>query len=382
VPRIAQRVFAFVFIGLVPAACSTHPLPEDVTGLPISQIVHQIQCEAAREVKGWHAHQGFGKRSEELATIDTSITDLSTKYKSALGKLQGASDYGTSSAELQDAFDAINLQLDQVQQKINGSTSQEHKETLQNEAVQLYRQYTAIIELENLYEKASKLDASLQAARTRRREKRFEPVIAFESNNAAFQFVFQVTENNNATSKGTITWPIVPGVITLGYDVGDKRRRESDRQVKLAATFKELVRLDCSEIVLPEETRLPRMYPITGTIGLDEVIWDYMVMTHRIDRQKGTKFQSTTAGDSYRDKIRFTTTINGALKPGINLSKRMGQLIEASADIGADRMDVHELTIYLTPPGAPTAGSPQEVIIKQMPAVRVRARALEQSPAG
>jgi hypothetical protein len=108
-----------------------------------------------------------------------------------------------------------------------------------------------------------------------------------------------------------------------------------------------------------------------------------MVITHRINKSQSAGFQSGGAGDSYRDKIAFTTTISGGLNPGINLSKRMGQLIEASADFGVSRIDNHELTIFLSPPGT-VAGTaaPTEIIIRNMPAVRVRARQLEQSPAG
>ena len=219
------------------------------------------------------------------------------------------------------------------------------------------------------------------------KNKGYKAVVDFESNNAVFQFMFQITENNNATSTGTITWPIDIGVITLGYGVGDKRQRMSDRQVRLVASFGELVQLvepdkpddpSCDDVEIPEEHRFPRRYPITGEIGLAEVIWDYM----RVNKLKSGKFQAGGANNSYRDKITFTTAINGGLTPGLNLSKRMGQLIQADVDLTADRKDVHELIIFLTPPGAAPAASPQEVIIRQMPAVRVRSRSVEQSPAG
>jgi hypothetical protein len=52
-------------------------------------------------------------------------------------------------------------------------------------------------------------------------------------------------------------------------------------------------------------------------------------------------------------------------------------------DLTADRKDVHELTIFLTPPGqAATGGGPQEIVIRQMPPIRVRTKTVEQSPAG
>lgn len=72
--------------------------------------------------------------------------------------------------------------------------------------------------------------------------------------------------------------------------------------------------------------------------------------------------------------------INGGLQPGINLSKMMGQLINVSADLNADRKDIHEVTVFLTPPGQPPPTGAQEVIIRQLPALRVRGRMVEQAP--
>lgn len=369
---------------VIAAGCSTHPLPEDVTGLPIFQIVHRIECEAADTVKVMHRARDYTVASRRVAVLDKKIEKASKRLSDALDQVKSRSDYGTTKLELEDAFDSINLQIDQVLQKISKLESElvaapddQHRknmlETLKNEAIQLDRQYRRLVEVGQLFVAATRAGAGL--AQLRKERRRFKEVIDFEGNAAVFQFVFQVTENNNGSTAGTITWPITTGVITLGYGAGEKRKRSSDRQVKLVATFGELNELPCGDVEVAEEPRLPLRYPITGEIGLNEVISDYMTVATR----KGQRFQS--ANDSYRDKITFTTAINGSLNPGINLSKRMGQLIQASIDLNADRTDVHELTIFLTPPGALATGGTQELIIRQVPPVRVRAKTILQSPA-
>jgi hypothetical protein len=416
-----------ILFGAWLPACSTHPLPEDVTDLPVYEIIHRIQCEAAREVGAQLVAAKLTGAYEKLKDLDERIKKLKEPIEKAEKKLKEAeSDYGKSHAALQDAFDAVNLQIDQVLQKITrleseiealqkkrdlekqkGSAAnqlaidefereqkrrEDQANTLKQEAAQLYRQYKnieAVASLVAAVDKAvSDSDEKLQQLLKDRKDERVQKLLAYISNNSVLQFVFTVTEDNNATTTGTITWPIDLGVITLGYSAGDSKTRKSDRQVRLVVSFDEYLKLlkpdkpgdpSCFDVVIPEETRFPLRYPITGEIGLAEVISDYI----RVTAVKGGKFHPQTSNDSYRDKITFTTTLKAGLTPGINLSKRMGQLIQASADFTLNRIDVHELTIFLTPPApAGSGGSAQEIIIREMPAVRVRTRAVEQSPAG
>jgi hypothetical protein len=157
----------------------------------------------------------------------------------------------------------------------------------------------------------------------------------------------------------------------LGYDIGDKKQRFSERTIKIAATFGELYRLECLGEASANHEVLTKKYPIQGSIGLDEVFNSY------IDIGKNGKFD--TGGESYTDTIRFTTSINGSIKPSVTLAKA-GRTITAEADLTATRKDVHELKVFLTPPSSSKALPAQKVIITQMPAVRVRARVERQPP--
>ena len=112
---------------------------------------------------------------------------------------------------------------------------------------------------------------------------------------------------------------------------------------------------------------------MSGNIGLGSVISDYLHV------EKSGKFKS--GGESYTDKIQFTTTINGSLKPSIDIARKGGEAIKASADLTGIRKDQHALTIYLSPSeSSDKAGGVQQVQILQMPAVRVRADVLRLPP--
>ena len=79
-------------------------------------------------------------------------------------------------------------------------------------------------------------------------------------------------------------------------------------------------------------------YPITGRIGLDEVVRTYFVL----DRG-GTELRS------FSDQLSFTTTIGGSIKPSVELNPLAGQLrlTEASGSLVANRTDVHKVRIVI-----------------------------------
>ena len=170
------------------------------------------------------------------------------------------------------------------------------QDTLRQEARQLYDEYSKLVEIGKKIAAAAAQNKIVKDLADVRNGKDYAEVMAFDNNKATFQFIFQIWENNNATSTGTVTWPITPGVITLGYSVGDKKQRATDRQVRLISSFREMTRMDCTDVTVPDEPRFPRRYPITGNIGLAEVIYEYMTLT-------GRKNQELSGTDSYRDKI-------------------------------------------------------------------------------
>ena len=379
--------------------CSTHPLPttDTASDLPIYEIVHRIQCEAASAVKQVHHSKGYTASSSRLEELKKAIKNKQQALQKKQRELAAKSDFGTRKEEIEEATKAISLRAAQIKfaraQLAASSKSEEEKAlgsaALDAEKAMVDAQATNALNAWNLLNEASTLNGELSTLS----EKLTDPlkeIDSFESHTAVFQFELEVTEDNNLSSTGSVAWPAVlnglAGSFTIGYDVGDKRQRLAKRTVKLAATFDELLaafdppkrktadKLNCRDVSSPPPEALPRRYPITGNIGLDGVIRDYIAML------RSGKFKA--GGESYTDKIQFTTTINGALKPGIDLARKPGPTIKASADISGSRKDVHILTLFLTPPGDGDGekGGSQSVVITGMPAVRIRGDILRLPP--
>jgi hypothetical protein len=102
-----------------------------------------------------------------------------------------------------------------------------------------------------------------------------------------------------------------------------------------------------------EVRRKNLLYPITGSIGLREVMKTFIA----ISEQGGGK-------DSFVDTLTFTTTISGSVSPSLKLKSvpHSFRLVSAGGTASADRTDLHKVTISLafpvptTPPGPPKPG--------------------------
>lgn len=382
------RYFYPLIVGVLSSACSLHPLPSSDNGeVPVFNIVHRIQCEAADAVKQMHVDRGFTFRSKAVDEI-LKIIDGKKEELAKLQKVLGQSDFGTRKEELEDAGRSLKLrgaQIDLALEKVVASSHSEKEAELAKNALTIEKSmveeqarnwnssYKALLAIADKQEEISKEQKKL---------KPYDDVIGFEVHAVVFQFELEVTEDNNLSSTGSVSWPAVmngfAGSITLGYDVGDKRQRLAKRTVKLASTFDELLasfdvpdpkkpnKLNCLDVTPALPDRRPRRYPINGNVGLAEVFADYMKML------RSGKFK--TGGESYTDKIQFTTTINGALKPGIDIARKPGPTVKVSADLNGSRKDLHIVTVALSPGDVDgdKGGAVQNLVITSMPAVRIR----------
>lgn len=97
--------------------------------------------------------------------------------------------------------------------------------------------------------------------------------------------------------------------------------------------------LDCDRIDPPREHWI---YPITGKIGLAELISSYI----RLEKMSGTV-------KKFIDTLTFTTVFNASVTPSVTLNpgplKRF-RLASASASLTASRTDLHEVAVALGKP--------------------------------
>ena len=82
------------------AGCSLRPSTEDVTGLPVFDIVQRIQCEAACAVRKIYTERGFNRELAELAQLDEEIKQVDGDVKAQQARLLETSDFGTREEEI------------------------------------------------------------------------------------------------------------------------------------------------------------------------------------------------------------------------------------------------------------------------------------------
>ena len=343
---MAKSLCAVAVAGVLLSGCSVRPLPgpESRDGLPVFDIVRRIQCEAATAVRA--AYQRFVSLSKDVKALNKKISATQKYVADKQRELAQKSDFGTREEELQDAAAAAAARMheDQIKHalaRIKASNQQSEEKDLAKKALDR-EDYRVDQQIENIsiaikiLREIKLTNANLEALRAERSGKRYRDIVEFEGHNAVFQFDFEITENNNLSSQGSVVWPILlgglGGTFTMGYDVGDKRERLAKRTVKLAASFGELAssfekrndddgderngggKLYCGDVDMMAPDQFPRVYPMTGNIGL-EGGREYLAML------KNGKFKS--GGESIQT-IQFTTTMNGSLKPGIDLARKEG----------------------------------------------------------
>lgn len=375
--RILKSLATTGCCGVVLCSCSTHPLPEDRTGLSVFDIVHKIQCEAGDALAPLHPDKGALGRSLALVKLNKQITVLKKQIGDTQAKLPTA-------AELKEANESIVLRARQLDEQYRLALVTKKGNELET-ILELIRDKLGrlVEEKKNIEKKASevkKLQVLIGNLKELEKNKikggQFYDLVKFESKTATFQFTFTVTENNDATSDGMITWPIVvgnlPGAFTIGYDVGEKKQRKAKRLIKSVMLFGDLYRMSCADVVAAGDEPLPRKYPITGDIGLAEVFLNYKRVSDSGKVNRGIA--------SYQDTITFTTTLNGSVTPSINLARGPRRRIQADATFSAVRSDVHELFLELAPPATKSPAPAQKIVIEQMPQVRAKTRIEELPP--
>lgn len=225
-----------------------------------------------------------------------------------------------------------------------------------------------------------------------------------------YEFQFLITENNNASASSMFRYPFTNGTLNVGLNAGAERARNSDRNFRIVESFGKVLDdyRQSQHEGKPKCTDSNRennwTYPIAGSVGLEEVITTYAKLDRlttlkqlrnrgggnegaerrgdggqggndgprRRDRLSSgqnvipgqRRYEEEDAEDNdpnqrreedneppqtFSDKLTFTTKIAAGLKPTVTLSPvpKTFRLIEAAADIGVDRTDVHKVTIAI-----------------------------------
>lgn len=361
---ISAAIPAAAFAMSLLSGCSIHPLQDDVTDLNLYDVAQKIRCEARETVVDLLTTEGLRPLKPGLAAIQSKIDKLKKGEISATSK---------TAKKLQDDFAKLqairdNIILDYKQIFLEGTifqnahpgaeTPPELKERLKTTVATEMRYDLEVVSYARKANK-NKVDTAegqkLLDGYQKTITEKFKKLNDFYSYQMAYSFRFEITETNSETGNLSYKFPVPLGTISVGLSGGDVRQREGDRNVKLVISFKDLEDLACFGEL--EQPRFPRHYPITGKIGVAEVIQQYIRLTHQ---QKG----AFAEGGSYTDQIIFTTTLNGAVSPSFTVAPATLQQISGSGIFGPMRKDLHAVLISLAPAGKVSADADKVTTVR------------------
>jgi hypothetical protein len=156
----------------------------------------------------------------------------------------------------------------------------------------------------------------------------------------AYDFDFNITEHDSADAGLAFKLPKPHSTFDLTAGGSLKKTRAGQRTFKAQETFAELITRDvwCAGFQ-PREKNI--LYPITGSIGLRKVVETFV----EISEQGGGK-------DSFVDVMTFTTTVSGNVGATVKIDPvpKSFRLVSATANLAADRIDIHKITVSLAFP--------------------------------
>jgi hypothetical protein len=167
-------------------------------------------------------------------------------------------------------------------------------------------------------------------------EKLFEPAII------GFEFTLTMSEKDKANLTNLEFKKVLsPGSLTVPFNASAEKDRSNERNFKILETFAQLKKAHCPAYV--NERNIA--YPITGSIGLAEVIRTYARLERMTNLAGGTGGKLPT----FADKLTFTTTLDAGVKPALvlNTLPKNFRLDRANGDFSLERKDIHKVTLAI-----------------------------------
>jgi len=383
---------------LVLIGCSNHPLVDDVTDYSTYEIVQKLRCEAQSAIlselderglepyrergldlkaeikvyKEWRASNNtlLDKIDEEVQDNDTAdkankklLKDLKSKSAVLLGEakfLKAKLDTATSDSDKESLRFRIGKLFERatiLAAKVSETSNQNDKiageiaETRMQHDVKLRKlrmtQQAYLDRKKHMKDVSELFDAVVPESQILKElfpngeNTDLREIFAINRTTISMKLDFKITEKNNAIADGTVTWPIHLGALSLISKAGREKARDAQRVVQITSTFQELSdrrTLDCSDASRQPGDKRARTYPITGNVGIGELIDQYFQIL------RGT-IALATGQDTFTDTLQFTTKISGKINPTIEIKPVSPSLVKAGLDLNAERTDLHQVAV-------------------------------------
>jgi hypothetical protein len=161
-----------------------------------------------------------------------------------------------------------------------------------------------------------------------------------------YDFRFDVTETNDLSS-GELDFrrPGANSNFLLDVNASAFRKRQNVRTFRVVEDLTEVEKADCSK----EAARANWIYPITGAVGIGEVVRTYVRLEKLTDIRTSSTVASPFPTAVFADDLDFTTTVSGSITPTVTLNAVVGSLRLTHAKVtgAASRSDVHSLIVAL-----------------------------------
>ena len=173
-----------------------------------------------------------------------------------------------------------------------------------------------------------------------------------------YEFRFEISEDNKAGASG-LTFERAashPGdgfklvlVADLNGDQSENARKNT-RIFSVIDELKELHKARCGQV---ETTRRNLIYPITGSIGIAEVVRTYIEL-ETMTELKTVGGEQDPEMIAFSDQLAFTTKFDAGANAELKFETAVGswRLTKASLSGSASRQDLHKVTVSLARDGS------------------------------
>jgi hypothetical protein len=283
--RAAMKPLFPLLSAVAVAGCSTHPIQQDVTGIPTKQVVDRIRCEVKLAV----LDKAISKLRERADAISQSSPD-SPQARLIVEKLRRIADDLVRQGEIGDriVFDPRTLPI--------------------NHAIVFYNH--------------------------------------FINTGIAYDFTFDISEVNNSALAADPIRLITNGTAGISVGAGMDLTRNNTRRFQLSDTFGELLAND--ELKCGQRNTISSnfTYPVAGNIGLHELISTFVDLGEGQLLQKKSPQDGTVFGDTLKFTTNVTGGITPHVQIAA-VGNRFGLASPATAHFQATRTDIHTLGISL-----------------------------------
>ncbi len=170
----------------------------------------------------------------------------------------------------------------------------------------------------------------------------------FYDTGVAYNFNLEMTENNDLGTEINLLKPFTESALTVGISAGFNRQRANTRSFTVTDTFGGLIR-DVGNDYCNKNFMVTQnyVYPITGRIGIENMVHDFINMTLFANLQGHT--DDGKGPPTLVDALEFTTMITGSATPKITFSPLGAGLSVTDASVTGrlSRTDLHKVTVGL-----------------------------------